>query len=163
MKRSFARPARELFCLVLPGVLVVAGSGCGGGLAKVRGMVTLDGKPLDGAGLKFIPIGGRGQPANGITSSDGSFHVDTHAADDGAWPGEYKVVVSKYEVDPAMRQIDPSDPKANEKMYAAAAKVMAKPKKHLVAARYRSPETTPLRWKVPDDNNKTLALTSTGE
>ncbi len=89
--------------------------------------------------------------------------MDTHAPDDGAWPGEYKVLVQKYEVDPAMLQrADPSDPKANEKMYAAAAKVMAKPKKWLVPAIYRDIEKTPLRWKIPDDNNKTLELTSTG-
>jgi hypothetical protein len=114
--------------------------------------------------VEFEPIGGHGQPARGITDSDGSFYVDTHAPDDGAWPGEYKVLIQKYEVDPAMLQrADPSDPRANEKMYMAAAKAMAKPKKYLVPAIYRDPEKTPLRWKVPDDNNKTLALTSTGK
>src|SRR5689334_8489066 len=116
MKRTFARCT----CLLLAGVLIGAGLGCGGRLSKVRGVVTLDGKPLDAAGVQFWPIGGHGQPANGITETDGRFHVDTHDPDDGAWPGEYKVVVSKYEVDPAMRQNDPSDPRANEKMYAAA-------------------------------------------
>ena len=103
-------------------------------------------------------------PANGTTDSDGSFFVDTHSRDDGAWPGEYKVVISKYEVDPAMRQkIDPSNQKANANAYAAAAKAMAKPKKYLVPNVYLRPETTPLRWKVPDDNNKTLELTSTAK
>jgi hypothetical protein len=164
MKRTIARSAWAPVCLLLVGALVLTGSGCGSRLTKVRGMVTLDGKPLDRAGVQFFPIGGHGQPANGITESDGTFHVDTHAPDDGAWPGEYKVVISKYEVDPVMLQkIDPSDPKANERAYAAAAKVTGKPKKYLIPAVYRSQETTPLRWKVPDDNDKTLELTSAGK
>jgi hypothetical protein len=144
--------------------LVLTGPGCGGSqLVKVRGVVKLDGKPLDRAGVQFMPIGGHGQPASGITESDGTFHVDTHAPDDGARPGEYKVVISKYEVDPGMQQkFDSSDPKATEKMYAAGAKAMAKPKKFLVPAIYRTAESTPLKWKVPDDNNKTLELTSGG-
>ena len=163
MKPTLAKPGPGLSWIVLA-VVVLAGSGCGGRLNKVRGVVTLDGKPLDRAGVAFEPIGGHGQPARGITESDGSFHVDTHEPDDGARPGEYKVVISKYEVDPAMFQRgDPSDPRAMEKMYAADAKARAKPRRHLVPAIYRDPEKTPLRWKVPDDNNKTLELTSTGK
>ena len=163
MRIAERRPGRSLCWLVLLGTTVVAASGCGGQRSKVRGMVTLDGKPLDGAMVEFLPQGGRGQPAHGITAGDGSFHLDTHAPDDGAWAGDYKVVVQKYEVDPVMRSVDPSDPKANQKMYAAAAKAMAKPKKYLVPAIYRSAENTPLKWKVPDDNNKTLELTSSGK
>jgi hypothetical protein len=164
MKRTIARRRWPLTYSLLAGLLIMAGSGCGQQLAKVRGKVTLDGKPLDAAGVQFHPIGGRGVPANGITDTDGTFFVDTHSRDDGAWPGEYKVVISKYEVDPAMRQkIDPSDPQAMGKAYAAASKAMAKPKKYLVPKVYLRPETTPLRWKVPDDNNKTLELSSTAK
>jgi hypothetical protein len=165
MKRALARSAWPRACLLLVGILVVTGSGCGGGLSKVRGIVTLDGKPLGGAGVQFLPIGGHGQPANGITETDGSFHVDTHAPDDGAQPGEYKVVISKYEVDPLMQQqkIDPSDPKSTARAYAAAAKVSGKAKKYLVPDIYLHENTTPLRWKVPDENNKTLELKSTGK
>jgi hypothetical protein len=161
MKRIMTRSAWLLF----GGGLLLTASGCGGGLTKVRGVVTLDGKPLDRAGVQFVPIGGKGQPANGITESDGSFHVDTHEPDDGAQPGEYKVVISKYEIDPVMQQqqIDPSDPKSTARAYAAAAKVTGKPKKYLVPAIYLREDTTPLRWKVPDDNNKTLELKSAGK
>ncbi len=151
-------------CWILPAAMVVlATPGCGSGpLAKVRGFVTLDGKPLGGAGVEFEPIGGHGQPARGITDSQGSFHMDTHVPDDGAWPGVYRVLISKHEVDPAMFQkYDPSDPTALQKMYAADAKARAKPRKHLVPAIYRDAEKTPLRWTVPDDNNKTLELKST--
>src|SRR5438132_714557 len=127
MRSSVRGSGRGLSWIVMAGIAVVAVSGCGSRLNKVRGVVLLDGKPLDRAMVQFEPIGGHGQPARGITESDGSFHVDTHEPDDGAWPGEYKVLIQKYEVDPAMLQrSDPSDPKANEKMYMAAAKAMAK-------------------------------------
>ncbi len=165
MKQTKAKPAWNVSWIVLAAIVVMVGSGCGRSrLTKVRGFVTLDGKPFDGAGVEFEPIGGHGQPARGITGSDGSFHVDTHVPDDGAWPGEYKVIISKHEVDPAMfQQYDPSDPTAIQKMYAADAKARTKPRKHLVPAIYRDAEKTPLRWKVPDDNNKTLELTSTAK
>jgi hypothetical protein len=165
MTSTLARSLWRLTCVLFGGALLLTGSGCGGGLHKVQGVVTLDGKPLAAAGVQFLPIGGHGQPANGITESDGSFHVDTHAPDDGAQPGEYKVVISKYEVDPLMQaqKIDPSDPKSTARAYAAAAKVANKPKKYLVPAIYLHENTTPLRWKVPDDNNKTLELTSTAK
>jgi hypothetical protein len=45
-------------------------------------------------------------------------------------------------------------------MYAADAKARAKPREYLVPAIYRDAEKTPLRWKIPDDNNKTLELKS---
>jgi hypothetical protein len=164
MTLTVVKPVRSLCWIVLTASLVVAGPGCGSRLAQVQGVVKLDGKPVPAAMVEFLPLGGKGQPANGVTDSSGAFHLDTLSSGDGAWPGEYKVVVRKYEVDPAMQQpIDPSDPKAQEKQYAAAAKVMAKPKKHLIPDVYRNHETTPLRWKVPDDNNKTLELTSTGK
>ena len=111
--------------------------------------------------VQFLPIGGHGQPANGVTDNGGTFHLDTHGPDDGAWPGEYKVVVTKSEIDPAMQaRIDPADARATEKMYAAAAKAMKNPPNHLIPEVYRNSETTPLRWKVPDDNTKILELTS---
>jgi hypothetical protein len=164
MERTITRPARTWAYSVLAGLVIMAGAGCGQQLTKVRGKVTLDGKPLDAAGVQFHPIGGRGMPANGITDGEGTFFVDTHSRDDGAWPGEYKVVISKYEVDPLMQpKIDSSDPKSMANAYARAAKAMAKPKKYLVPKVYLSPETTPLRWKVPDDNNKTLELTNTAK
>jgi len=164
MQPLLRKPHRRLAWMVLAGIVLVTVSGCAGKLTKVRGIVKLDGNPLGGAGVDFEPIGGRGQPARGITDTDGSFHVDTHTPDDGAWPGEYKVVITKYEVDPAMTQpIDPSDPQAMAKRYAAAAKANSKPRKYVVPAVYRSAETTPLRFKVPEDINKTLELSSTGK
>src|SRR5713226_3122156 len=83
--------------LVLAAVL--AGSGCGGAkkLVKVEGKVTLDGAPLDGAMVKFMPQGGSGQPATGLTGTDGKFRLTTYVTGDGALPGDYSVTITKVE------------------------------------------------------------------
>ena len=74
-------------------------SGCGGrGTAPVQGVVTLDGTPVAGATVLFMPDGQDGsRPASGFTSSDGTFRLTTYQADDGALPGKYRVVVQKTE------------------------------------------------------------------
>ena len=40
-------------------------------LSKVSGVVTLDGKPLDGVAIQFSPVGG-GRPSIGMTDANGS-------------------------------------------------------------------------------------------
>lgn len=63
---------------------------------KVKGTVTLDGKPVDRAEVMFLPAGGR--MATGVTNSEGKFELSTNAAGDGAVPGEHKVtIVEHYE------------------------------------------------------------------
>src|SRR5262245_4436516 len=80
--------------LGLLGALALAGGGCGGsGTVKVRGTVTLDGKPLSGAMVTFVPAEEKGRAASGATQADGSFRLTTFKPDDGALPGDYKVMV----------------------------------------------------------------------
>jgi len=76
---------------------LVLTAGCGGGkqkLAKVSGVVTLDGKPLDGAMVTFQPTDG-GRPATGVTGADGHFTLTTYTSGDGAQLGDHKVLVTK--------------------------------------------------------------------
>jgi hypothetical protein len=68
----------------------------------VSGTVTLDGQPLDGANVAFSPVDLDGKPANATTDSQGAFRLKTYIGAsfgqaDGALPGEYTVMVSKYE------------------------------------------------------------------
>src|SRR5262249_26417852 len=74
-------------------VLLVA-CGCGKRMSKVEGTVLLDDKPLDGATVVFQPEEG-GQPATGMTGSDGVFHLTTRTTGDGARTGNYKVTITK--------------------------------------------------------------------
>ena len=59
----------------------------------VSGTVTLDGKPVEGATVTFHLIGDdkEGRPATGQTDKAGAFRLKT-GNEDGARPGEYKVV-----------------------------------------------------------------------
>ena len=97
---------------ILPGVLalfVLGVSGCGGsrGTVKVKGTVTLDEKPLPGATITFLPEDKSGKQAIGRSESDGTFYLTTFKTDDGAIPGEYKVIVAYSEGDKATQGIDP--------------------------------------------------------
>lgn len=87
--------------LRLIGVLAIAlitTAGCGK-YAPVEGVVTLDGQPLAGATVMFIPTEtspGRGGPrqANALTDGEGRFRLET-VNKTGAIPATYKVMVSK--------------------------------------------------------------------
>jgi hypothetical protein len=72
-------------------------AGCGGSpTAEVSGSVELDGRPLVGARVQFIPT----KDVNlgtlvATTGADGRFTVARDAADNPARPGAYTVLVSK--------------------------------------------------------------------
>lgn len=65
----------------------------------VKGVVTLDGKPLNGAtvifGMTTPPQGFKSVSADGLTDENGAFVLSTYTRDDGAPVGAYKVVVVK--------------------------------------------------------------------
>jgi hypothetical protein len=78
--------------------LALAGAGCGGGqsaVSKVNGTVTLDGKPLAGALVSFVPQDVKsGRLATGRTDANGHFDLTTFRTNDGAIPGQYKITVT---------------------------------------------------------------------
>jgi hypothetical protein len=73
-------------------------SGCGDEprLVAVSGNVTLDGQPLEGATLSFVPVAGNTVSTAGsdVTGPQGNFKI-THNGRAGLAPGKYKVLVSK--------------------------------------------------------------------
>jgi len=56
---------------------------------RISGRVILDGKPFDGASVKFFPVDKTGKELSATTQQDGSFQLDE------ALPGKYKVTVTK--------------------------------------------------------------------
>lgn len=80
------------------GLLLLVAGGCGSGntTIPVEGVVTLDGQPLEGAAVNFVPDP-KGRPAHGETDAAGKFQLSTFAPGDGAIPGVHKVGVSKIE------------------------------------------------------------------
>lgn len=88
------KSAFALVTLLMFGGLI-AGCGSGGpATVKVRGIVNLDGKPLEGATVGFTPKDG-GRPAMGTTDASGQFALTTFTPGDGAVIGTHTVTVSK--------------------------------------------------------------------
>lgn len=80
--------------------LALAAVGCGGKYTPVpvNGVVTLDGKAVEGATVYFYAVGDEreGRPAQGVTDKSGEFYLSTMKDGDGALRREYKVVIHKY-------------------------------------------------------------------
>jgi len=122
------------------GLLVVA-LGCGGGMKPVEGIVKLDGQPLQGATVVFVPDGSKGDILNGFTDASGKFSLLTKGKT-GAPAGNYKVVVTK--VATSMQPMKPGED---------AIKTMAKgPSKDSgaeVPSKYGTADKTPIKVTLP--------------
>ena len=93
--RSTLLPAALLFLLLFVG--------CQKGLdysGKVRGIATLDGKPLTSGNVVSTPQGG-GRGAIGDIQSDGRFVLKTGRDTDGVAPGKHLLAVVAYQPDEA--------------------------------------------------------------
>jgi hypothetical protein len=149
-------------------LLVAAAGGCGGKNKPVRveGIVTLDGNPLAGATITFVPEQEGRRPASGVTDDDGSFELTTFQAGDGALAGDYKVTVSKG-VDQPIPEGDPEKGLAGKKIYHSDAKspknkktIAARAASSPVPAVYRDSSRTPLKQSVPPEGTVRVELRS---
>jgi hypothetical protein len=143
-------------------LLAVTLTGCGGrGTTPVKGVVTLEGAPLPGATVLFMPDGPGGRPASGFTSSDGAFLLTTYQPDDGALPGQYRVLIRKTA---AAQDPGAAEHSALERAWAKYGdKSLPKGKTSTVPGQYANFETTPLRCTVPVTGPVTLALRNDGK
>ena len=137
-------------------LLVFAGCGNpGGSLVDLKGKLSLNGQPVAGATLKFVPIGNDGYPANAYTGSNGEFKMSTYSTGDGIRKGSYKVLVTKG-AEPAKVDINPNDGESMKKMMMGGGMV-SKPdpaakkdkKKETVIPAIYNTEASPLRCTVP--------------
>ena len=99
----FTKTFCVLFALSLASIFVVF-TGCQKaqglkGLVKVKGTVTLDGSPLSGASVTFVPLSVSDElrGASGTSDDSGNFEMTTLNKADGVMPGEYRVTVVKRE------------------------------------------------------------------
>jgi len=84
----------QMLCGLL---LLTLAVGCGGDrppLATASGVVTLDGGPVPGATVSFVPVDG-GRAATVITDMEGRYIMNTYGDADGAIVGEHYVAVMK--------------------------------------------------------------------
>jgi hypothetical protein len=131
-------------CLLTAGFSIAFICGCGGRggnlpeLVPVQGTVTLDGKPLTGAEVAFIPAGDtRGSGATGYTKEDGKYELAAPKGVKGAPAGDYKVVITKRVMPdgsdfPPGSQVGPMD----------------SPARQILPPQYSAPEQTKLTAKV---------------
>lgn len=150
-------------------LLVCMASGCGGKYkpVPVRGVVTLDGKPVEAATVYFYAVGDakEGRLAQGITDKHGEFYLSTMRERDGALPGEYKVVIHKYvPTRPNLKIPDfPNTPEGKQErddfMYRNFEAKGVQPFKNSLPAKYGNSESTPLTCKVSSRMNVKFELT----
>lgn len=122
---------------------MVAVVGCGRNasdlpkLAPVAGTVTLDGKPLSGATVVFVPTGStHGTGANGRTDQAGRYELAKRSGEKGSPTGEYRVVITKlvmpdgsdFPVDSAVAPINSSAKQILPVKYSMAGKTVLRAK-----------------------------------
>jgi hypothetical protein len=93
-----ARKKAYRHCLLGAGLALIAScvTGCGRNgppMAPVKGRILLDGKPIEGAAVGFMPVGG-GPVASATSDADGCFTLSTMNRP-GAPIGEHVVTVTK--------------------------------------------------------------------
>jgi hypothetical protein len=164
-----------LGCVLLFAVLV---AGCGKGKTlKTSGRVTLDGQPVEGALVRFVPVDpAKGSLASGVTGSDGRFRLTTHNPNDGALPGDYIVLITYEESQAAptggTTEVGGYRPGQIDKMFQNQMGDMKKSggtatqpdkKASKIPAVYGDPKApSALKAKIPADGEIDLALRSQG-
>jgi hypothetical protein len=136
--------------------LALAVASCSDGKVKVKGVVTLDGNPVEGAMVTFIPENGGGRNAFGTTQQGGSFRLTTLKENDGVLPGNYKVTVTYEEPVTTAAAANMRDA---WKAFKTAEK-QKKPPKYVIPVKYSDPKKTVLKQKVPPDGEVKFDLQS---
>lgn len=116
----------KLICYPMQGALLglfVSLAGCGQGasglnIAPVTGQVTLNGQPLPGAMVEFIPEQGR--PSVAITNQEGAYELNFTSTEKGAivgMPYRVKIKTGREAVTAEGEQISPPVPEKLPKKY----------------------------------------------
>jgi hypothetical protein len=143
--------------VLVPGLLLAVSAvvtvGCGGGNTEmgppkqktvpVTGIVKYKGKPVPRAGVSFQSIDGK-VSANASTDGAGTFILSTYGRDDGAPPGQYKVIVAASgakEIEPGVLDAEPEGGF-----------------KSPVPAKYGSPATTDIVVEVKAEGTNHLTI-----
>lgn len=96
-------PATRVAGIYSLGLVACLLAGCGGGdefsTASVAGTVTMNGQPVNGGSITFVPIADgegnlAGKPASGPVQEDGAFTLSTYQENDGAVIGKHRVMYS---------------------------------------------------------------------
>ena len=138
---------RWIICLWIGCLLATLGCGSRGShlpkTVPASGVVTLDGKPVDGAQVVLAPAGAGATGAFGVTNSSGHFSLRAYDEKDGAIPGDYKVQVSKTIEVKLKCTVDGGDAVRFD---------------YGVPAKYTGAKTSGLTVTIPDTGNRDINL-----
>jgi len=126
----------------------------------VSGTVTLNGQPVEGAIVTFVPTAG-GKGATGRTDASGKYTLTTFASGDGAVPGQYNVKIVKFETTGTEAAAGPGGAEMDEEAYTAAQDAAqeggeeeaAGAPKNLLPEKYADPATSGLKATVKEGDN----------
>ena len=142
---------RQLIKLVVLGLVCVGLVGCGGAggpkLTPVKGKVTLDGQPLAGATVNFMPE--TGPVALGVTDAGGNYTLNT-VGRAGAVEGKHRVGITKSITLNAV--VDPK-PEDMARMLRDGKMPTAK---SVIPPKYAAPQTSGLERTVTADRSKNV-------
>ena len=135
--------------------------GCGGvdsHLRKVTGTITYQGEPVAGAAVQFHPVDAAGEPAAGMTDTNGRYVITAASARGGGTgtkPGNYKVLVIKREelpINPLLDQLNKGEIDYMEYMRRQQGQRPPDTRalKSLIPEKYATLGTTPLEFTVED-------------
>jgi hypothetical protein len=154
--------SRRLFLSALIVLPMATALGCGGGNKPVPVSGVLqweDGTPISQANITFWPKKEGMLAASALTRKDGTFELTTYNSGDGAFPGEYVVLVTKVKMKeeanvsvPASGEADPKDMIKKMKEFIAQSKGQQKTALEIPAV-YGKAESSPLKWKVDDSTS----------
>lgn len=139
-------------------------AGCGPQVLRypVEGVVTLDGKPVKGASVTFMPKT-TGRPGLAETDADGRFSLKELGIHQGVAPGGYGVAVFLAEfTNPKVVRV-PSGGETNGSNTETVEVIKKNPsiKKYIIPERYSTAETSGLTYEIARSTKGiTLALTT---
>lgn len=137
--------------LFVAGLLVAVIAGCGPRVVRypVEGVVTLDGKPVKGASVTFVPKS-KGRPGVAITDADGAFRVRELGGADGVVPGDYRVAVFLAEWSKVRTVAVPLGPEGDGATPDTVEMIEGRPMilRHIVPERYGKDDTSGLEATI---------------
>ncbi|MBQ6828682.1 MAG: carboxypeptidase regulatory-like domain-containing protein [Thermoguttaceae bacterium] len=139
--------------------VLVSGCGADTGHRKTTGVVTVDGEPIEGATLVFVPAAQGGESGSAITDAKGAYSTVSGSVGEGLKPGDYKVTISKREqvVDEDMAAYEAGEITYDELQERKSKQGLsggAPVGESLVPEIYSSAADTPLTVTVTDDASK---------